>query len=163
MFHAHQLAHAGAGARAEVAIPIIARLGVFTGPVRHGGIRTGVNIPYRQIKQAGLADQRHLGDAHIKTDVPFLQIAHHAAGGIQPEGTAAGKQDRMDALCRSQRVEQLTFPAGGAAAAHIQPGRRAVFAQQKHRAAGGRLRVFRAADFQPFKIPNGYFFHCFTP
>lgn len=52
----------------------------------------------------------------------------------------------MDGPGRGHRLEQLAFAAGRAAAAHIQPGGRAVRAEQQHGAAGGGFGVLRVAD-----------------
>ena len=99
-----------------------------------------------QVEQVGLADQRHLGNADIKTDVVFLQVAHHAACGVQPKGAAAAQQNGVDDLRRRRGLEQLALPRGRATAAHIQTHGRTVFPQQEHRAASARPGVFGLAD-----------------
>ena len=49
--HAQQLAHGCAGARAIVAITVVAGFRVHAGLIRHGSIRAGVGIRHGQIKQ----------------------------------------------------------------------------------------------------------------
>ena len=146
MGHAQQLADRCAGACTVVAVAVIAGLGVDTGLIRHRCIRAGVGIPHRQVEQIGLANQRDLRNAHIKTDVVFLQVAHHAACGVQPKGAAAAQQNGVDDLCCGRGLEQFTLPRSRPAAAHIKAHGDTVFAQQKHRTAGARLGVFGLAD-----------------
>ena len=146
MGHAHQLAYGGAGARTVVAVAVVAGLGVDAGLVGHSGVRAGVGIPHRQVEQIGLANQRDLRNADIKTDVVFLQVAHHAACGVQPKGAAAAQQNGVDDLCCGRGLEQFTLPRSRPAAAHIQTHGRTVFPQQEHRAASARLGVFGLAD-----------------
>ena len=104
------------------------------------GIRHGL------VKQVRLADQRHLGDADVKTDVVFLQVAHHAACGVQPKGAATAQQNGVDDLGCGRGLEQFTLPRSRPAAAHIQTHGRTVFPQQEHRTAGARPGVFGLAD-----------------
>ena len=99
-----------------------------------------------QVEQVGLADQRHLGDADVKTDVVFLQVAHHAACGVQPKGAATAQQNGVDDLGCGRGLEQFTLPRSRPAAAHIQTHGRTVFPQQEHRTAGARPGVFGLAD-----------------
>ena len=105
-----------------------------------------MSVTDSQVEQVGLADQRHLGDADVKTDVVFLQVAHHAARSIEPERTAAAQQNGVDDLRRRRGLEQFTLPRSRPAAAHIKAHGGTVFAQQKHRTAGARLGVFGLAD-----------------
>ena len=146
MGHAHQLAYGGAGARTVVAVAVVAGLGVDAGLVGHSGVRAGVSVTDSQVEQVGLADQRHLGDADVKTDVVFLQVAHHAARSIEPERTAAAQQNGVDDLGCGRGLEQFALPRGRPAAAHIKAHGGTGFAQQKHRTAGARLGVFGLAD-----------------
>ena len=121
------------------------------GGVTHGGIRAHIHAADRQIKQVGLADKRHLGNADIKTNAAFFQILLYTPGSIQTESTSAAEQNGMDDLCGCHGFQQLTFAGGWSPAAHIQPGGRAIFAKQQYRAAGGGFRVFSIADLQPSK------------
>ena len=85
--HAQQFAHGCAGARAIVAVAVVAGFRVHTGLIRHGSIRVGVGVSHGQVKQIRLADQRHLCDPDIKTDAALLKIPHNAAGRVQSKGT----------------------------------------------------------------------------
>ena len=146
MGHAQQLADRCAGACTVVAVAVVAGFGVDTGLIRHRCIRAGVSVADGQVEQVGLADQRHLGNADIKTDVVFLQVAHHAACGVQPKGAAAAQQNGVDDLGCGRWLEQLALPRGRATAAYIQTHGRTVFPQQEHRAASARPGVFGLAD-----------------
>ena len=142
-----------------IAIAVIVVLSTQAGGVTHGGIRAHIHAADRQIKQVGLADKRHLGNADIKTNAAFFQILLYTPGSIQTESTSAAEQNGMDDLCGCHGFQQLTFAGGWSPAAHIQPSGRAIFAKQQYRAAGGGFRVFSIADLQPLEIGNFNFFH----
>ena len=121
VLHTQQLADGSAGARAVVAVTVVARLRVDTGLVGHSRIGAGVRIGHCQVKQIRLADQRNPCDTHINANAALLQIAHHAARGVQPKGTAARQQNGVNDLRGGQWLEQLTLPRGRPTAADIQP------------------------------------------
>ena len=148
MVHAQQLAYGCAGARAIVAVAVVADFRVHTGLIRHGSIRAGVGVCHGQIKQVRLADQRHLCYPNIKADAALLKIPHNTAGRIQPKGTAPRQHNSVDDLRRRQRLEQFALSGGRPAAAYIQPRRGAVLPQQKHRAACARRRVLSLTDLE---------------
>ena len=157
--HAQQLSDGRTGARAVVAVAVVAGLGVDAGRVGHGCIGPGAGVGHGQIEQVGLADEGHFRHTYVKADAAFLEIPHDAACGIQPEGAAARQHNGVDDLRCRQRLEQLALPRGRPAAAHIQSRRGAVLAQQHHRAARARRRVFRLTDLEVVKGCNGDFFH----
>ena len=159
MVHAQQLADSRTGTRAVVAVAVVAGLSVDAGRVGHGCIGPGAGVGHGQIEQVGLADEGHFRHTYVKADAAFLEIPHDAACGIQSEGAAARQHNGVDDLRRRQRLEQLTLPRGRPAAAHIQPRRGAVLAQQHHRAARARRRVFLLADLDVVKGCNWDFFH----
>ncbi|MNT29468.1 hypothetical protein D3C72_1652080 [compost metagenome] len=78
--------------------------------------------------------------AHVKADLLFFQVAHHAAGGVQPERAAARQHDGMHFFHHVDGVEQVGFTGAGRGAAHIHAANRARFGNDD-RAAGGAARV----------------------
>ena len=140
------------------AVAVVAALGVDAGRVGHGCIGPGAGVGHGQIEQVGLADEGHFRHTYVKADAAFLEIPHDAACGIQSEGAAARQHNGVDDLRRRQRLEQLALPRGRPAAAHIQPAGAPSFAQQHHRAARTRRRVFRLADLEVVKGCNGISF-----
>ena len=157
--HAQQLADSRTSTRAVVSVAVVAGFGVDAGRVGHGCIGPGAGVGHGQIEQVGLADEGHFRHTYVKADAVLLEIPHDAACGIQSEGAAARQHNGVDDLRRRQRLEQLALSRGRPAAAHIQPRRSAVLAQQHHRAARARRRVFRLTDLEVVKGCNGDFFH----
>ena len=99
-------AHGGPAASPIVAVPIIGRFhGVLRGGVPHGSIRANGLVSHRQIKDVGLGDQRHLGDAHVEADIPLLQICHDAVGSAEAERAPPAENNGMDSLSSGQRVQ----------------------------------------------------------
>ena len=119
--HAQQLADSCTGARAVVAVAVVAGFGVDAGRVGHGCIGPGAGVGHGQIKQVGLADEGDFRHTYVKTNAAFFEIPHDAACGIQSEGAAARQHNGVDDLRRRLRLEQLALPRGRPAAAHIQP------------------------------------------
>ena len=154
--HAQQLADSRTSTRAVVSVAVVAGFGVDAGRVGHGCIGPGAGVGHGQIEQVGLADEGHFRHTYVKADAVLLEIPHDAACGIQSEGAAARQHNGVDDLRRRQ---QLALPRGRPAAAHIKPRRGAVLAQQHHRAARARRRVFRLTDLKVVKGCNGDFFH----
>ena len=91
---------------------------------------------------------RHLRVGDLEADLALVEIAHHAAGGVEAEGAAARQHDRVDALDAVRRIEQLDVARAGRAAAHVDAGDDAVGAGQDHGAAGRPLGQRVVADRQ---------------
>ena len=68
-----------------------------------------------------------------------------AVGWLLSESASAGKHDRVNGLCRRERIRQSAFTGRGAAPADIQ-ARGHAFRTDQHRAPGSGIRVFRLAD-----------------
>ena len=66
-----------------------------------------------------------MGLAHLHADPPLLQVAHHAAGGVQPEGRAPRQQQPVEPLGMHPGVQQRGLPGGRTAAPDVHPRRRA--------------------------------------
>jgi hypothetical protein len=71
--------------------------------------------------------------------------AHYAAGGIEAEGAASGKQQRVDALNQMRGVERLEFAFAGGATEDEPSGHRSLHGQQDG-ASRARLIVLRVSD-----------------
>jgi hypothetical protein len=84
----------------------------------------------------------------------FFQPAHHAGGGIQPPGAAAGQQHGMDLVDQVGGVQQVGFAGARSSAPHIDTGDRAV-GREHHRAAGGPARIGVVADRQAQDVGDG--------
>ena len=65
-------------------------LGVHTGCVSHGCVRTDVCPSDPQIIDAGLKHQWNLGESGLIANPMFLQIPHHTVTGCQAVSGAAG-------------------------------------------------------------------------
>ena len=105
--------------------------------------------PYAQIVQDGRGHDRDAYDrADRVPDPPLLQIAHHPAGGVQPEGASAGEHDRVYGLDGVDRIEQVGLARAGRPSRHVhardRTGRR-----QHDRAPGGTLREGVVAHLDP--------------
>ena len=146
MIHPGILAHRRPAARAKAAVPVVRRVhGQPGGLAAHGRVRAHRGVPHGQVVDVRLGHQRHQRAARVVADAALLQILHHPVRRAQAVGAAPGQHDGVDALGRHQRVEQLALPAGGAAAAHVQPGAHPL-GRDEYRAAGGCPGVLRLAD-----------------
>ncbi len=66
----------------------------------------------------------------------LVEPAHDAAGGVEPEGAAAGEHDRVDLLDEILGAQQVGLAGAGGGAAHVDAAGRAGFAE--HDGAAGR-------------------------
>ncbi|MCZ7553686.1 MAG: hypothetical protein M5U05_14055 [Anaerolineales bacterium] len=101
----------------------------------------------------------HFGDAHVEARAALLQVAHHARGGIQPEGGPARQHDRVRFLDQVHRVHAVHFAGAGRAAALIHAAHRSRFAQD-HRAAGERLVVAGVPHQDARHVGDAVFVNC---
>ena len=108
-----------------------------------------------EIKDAGRANKRNLGNAGVKPDAAFGQIAHHATRRVKAKRRDAGKQHRVDPFGRVPWAQQVRFAGGRPAAAHIDSWGRAVRAAAKqYGAACFTGLIFGAADAHAVYIGN---------
>jgi len=49
----------------------------------------------------------------------FLEVSHHAGGGVEPVGASAGKQDGMDLLNQVGRSKKLDLASAGGGTANV--------------------------------------------
>ncbi len=146
------LAHGRPGAGADTALrhrPSARRL---AGRLAGGRVRAHVRAPHRQVEEHGRGDDGHAQRAHLHPAALLLQPAHHATGGVQPEGAPAADQHRVHALHRVHRVEQVGLPRARRRTAHVHAGHGAVAVAQHHRAPRRRLQVGPVAHRQPAHI-----------
>jgi hypothetical protein len=101
---------------------------------RHRG---GCGVADPQVEQHRRRHDGHARRAHLQAVAAFVQPAHHAAGGVQPEGAAAGQQHRVHAVHGVFGAQQVGLARAGRAAAHVDAAGHALGAQH-HGAAGGR-------------------------
>ena len=139
--HPRQLADGSARARPDAPrshrIPGRADRGLVPalGSGTHGPVPA-----HAQIVQDGRAHDRYAHDRADRVSHPLLlQVAHHAAGGVQPEGAAAGEHDGVHDRDGVDRVEQVGLARAGRPSPHIHAPHRA-FGRQHHRAPGRTLR-----------------------
>ena len=142
---AHQLADGSARARADVAAALEVALAVPAGSVAHRGVRAHLAAHAAEVEYAGADDDGDDGVADLDAPALFLQVLHHAAGCVEAVGAAAGEEHRVDAVVAHQRVEQLVFARGRAAAAHIHAAD-GLFVADDHGAAGGVRVILRMPD-----------------
>jgi hypothetical protein len=84
----------------------------------------------------------------------FFQPAHHAGGGIQAPGAAAGQQDGVDLVDQVGGVQQVGFARAGAAPRTSTPAT-APSRAQHHGAAGGAAGIGVVADRQAQDVGDG--------
>jgi hypothetical protein len=54
-------------------------------------------------------------ELELESHVAFVEVAHHAAGRVESERTAAGQDDRVNLLHAVDGIEEIRFACGGAA------------------------------------------------
>src|SRR5581483_10527301 len=76
----------------------------------------------------------------LKSNVMFIQVAHHASRGIQAKSAAARQQDSIYALYGIDRIQQIRLACTGRRASHIHASD-CTRVEKNHRAAGGSAPV----------------------
>ena len=144
--HAKQLAHAGAGACAHIALGGVGPGCGSTGRVACCCIGADAHVAHRQVEQHGGGHDGHAPYAHVQAHAMLFQPAHGAAGRIQPPGAAPREHDGMHLLDQVAGVQQIGFARAGGGAAHIHT-RHGALARQDGGAARGAARVSEMAHF----------------
>ena len=99
-------------------------------------------------------DRNH-ARAQLEPELALLEIAHHASGGLQAIGAAAGQQDGLDLLDGIGRIKQVSFPGTRGGASHIHAAHSAILAQDDG-AAGRPAGEGVMADLDPGHVCDGY-------
>lgn len=94
---------------------------ILAGAVSHRRIRAHIHSADSQVEQAGGAYQRNLRYADVEADAVLFKIFHYTAPGVQPEGGAAGKQERVQPFGICQRIQQRRLAGSRTASAHTTP------------------------------------------
>ena len=149
---AEQLADAGAGAGADVALGRRRARRGLAGGVAGGGVGADRGIADPEIEQDRRRHDRHRHRAAVRllrpdgdADAALVEPAHHAAGGVEAEGAAAGEQDGVHLLDRVERRQQLGLARAGRGAADVDAADRAALGEDDG-AAGRPARIGEVAD-----------------
>ena len=119
--------------------------GGHAGRVAGRGVGPDRQVAVPQIEQHRRRHDRHAHRADRETVAVLFEPAHHAAGGVQAEGAAAGEQHGVHTIDQVLGPQQVGLARAGRAAAHVDTGHRALRAQHDG-AAGGARRVREVAD-----------------
>jgi hypothetical protein len=117
------------------------------GGIAHWRIGPAVGVADAQVKKDGRGDNRDAHDAGIKADAALFAPAHHARGGVQPEGAAAGQHQRVDAFDQVAWPQRLQLALADGSAADVARPHHAGLGK-KHRAAGQRDEILHVADLE---------------
>ncbi len=118
------------------------------------GIGADAVVAQRQVEQHGAGHDRHARRSHLQADALLVEPAHHAAGGVEPEGAAPGQQYRMHLFDHIAGREQVGLARARGGTAHVDAADRAG-AREHHGAAGGPARVGEVADLDACHIGDG--------
>ena len=73
----------------------------------------------RQIEEDRSRNDRNLRDAHVESNVVFLEPAHGAGRRVEPERASAGEDDGVHLIDHVQRVEQIGLARSRCAASDL--------------------------------------------
>ena len=103
-----ELGNRGAGASPDAAFFHAVR-GCLTGGVACRGVGSHVGAADAEVEQRRGGHDRHRAGRGGKADAAFFEIAHHARRRVQPEGGAAGQQDRVRAADQATGPQEIRF------------------------------------------------------
>ena len=145
-----------AGAGADVAFGRRIARRRLAGGVAGGGVGADARVADPEVEQDRRRHDRHderlrapsagapIGDA----DAALVEPAHHAAGGVEAEGAAAGEHDRVHLVDRVDRMRAARSRACPGAAPRTSTPATAPSRGDHDRAAGRPARVGEVADLE---------------
>ena len=140
MLQAQDLAYGGAGAGSHAAF-FYGLVGSCRGgrfAHRYGGTHTVSDEG--KIENDSGGNQRHFARASFETEALTRQIAAHAGGRLQPEGTAAGEENAMHFVGEVPRIEDGRFLGAAGGSADIDSAHCALRTENRG-TAGDRLKI----------------------